>query len=139
MCQNPQVLSHNQGDLSLISRTHAKSQVWGLEGWRNGSEHLWLLQRTWVWFVVPTRQLTTVCNSSFRQPHSLFAGTRHMVHGHRGRQNTRIHKIQIKSKTGAAACTNTTRDANSAVFILGVQRQVDFWALMAGQPSSTSR
>lgn len=63
----------------------------------------------------------------------------HVVYVHGCRQNACIHTIKIKSKTGVVPCANTTRDANNAVFVLGVQRQGDFLDLDGWAASSMSR
>lgn len=57
-------------------------------GWRDGSavESTWMLfQRTWVQFLAPTWQLTTVCNSSLRGSGTLTQISTHI--------NTNAHKI----------------------------------------------
>lgn len=44
----------------------------GLEGWLSGYKPWLLIQRTWIRFLKPTQQLTTVCDSSPRGPGALF-------------------------------------------------------------------
>lgn len=56
----------------------------GLECWLRSQEHLFLLQRTLVWFKVPTWHFTTICHYPFWYPQAL--GT-HVVYIHTHKQN----------------------------------------------------
>jgi hypothetical protein len=61
-----------------------------------------LFQRTCVQFLAPIPRLTTVSNSSSRDPtpsKGLLEHCAHIVHIHTFRQNTHAHKIKVNLKT----------------------------------------
>lgn len=70
-------------------------------GWRAGSEHLLLFQRTQVSFPASTWQLTIVYNSSSRESDALVCSPKapemHMIHRLMCRQSSHKHKRKANS------------------------------------------